>query len=268
MTTRTTRFSEIPGLPGVTVVRHEGATPTGARHRHDSLCVGAVLSGERGVEQDGVLACAGPGEVLVIAPGRVHACPDRGGSRSVTVSIPPALLAGLGWELPPLPGPVADDPVLFGRVLALAELAEAPSPALEREAALLALLDALAAAAPGGDIEAGPEPEPDHVAAARRRIEERFADDLRLQDLARLAGCSPCRLNRAFARAVGMPPHEYQTALRVGEVKRLIRAGQGLAEAALAAGFFDQSHMARCFRRVMGMTPGTYARGLDRIGRE
>ena len=259
MTVRTTRFSEIPGLDGVTVVRHDGPTPTDARHRHDSLCVGAVLAGERAVAMDGRVFRAGPGEVLVIGPGRVHACPNLGESRSVTVSVPPALLDRLGWGNPALPGPVADDPVLFGRVLALADLAGTPSAGLEREAALIALLDALGT---GGGPGPEPDPEPEHVAAARQWIEERFAEDVRLDDLARLAGCSPCRLNRAFARAVGMPPHEYQTGLRVREVKLRLRSGESQVEAALAAGFFDQSHMARCFRRVMGMTPGTYARGL------
>jgi AraC-like DNA-binding protein len=74
---------------------------------------------------------------------------------------------------------------------------------------------------------------------------------------------SPCRLNRCFAREVGMPPHEYQTLLRVRAVKAAIAGGAGLAEASAAAGFFDQSHMTRCFRKVVGMTPGVWARGAS-----
>jgi AraC-like DNA-binding protein len=52
--------------------------------------------------------------------------------------------------------------------------------------------------------------------------------------------------------------------LRVGAVKAAIAAGAGLAEASAAAGFFDQSHMTRCFGRVVGMTPGVWARGIGK----
>ena len=111
---------------------------------------------------------------------------------------------------------------------------------------------------------AGPgfRPEPDKVAEIRRCLETRYAEDMPLAELARLAGCSPCHLNRIFVRAVGMPPHEYQSLQRVRRVKECLREGRTLAESAAEAGFADQSHMSRCFRKTMGMTPGTFERGL------
>lgn len=45
-------------------------------------------------------------------------------------------------------------------------------------------------------------------------------------------------------------------------VKAGIRMGPGLAASAAEAGFSYQSHMNRCFRKVMGMTPGTFAAGV------
>ena len=256
-----TEFREIPGLEGVSVVRHSGPPPTGARHRHDSLCLGAVLAGERTVVVDGEPLEAVAGEVLVLGPGLVHACADRGESRYVMVSVDPAWFARFGLAPAAFGQPVLDDPALFARITSLADLADGSGSPLERESALLALLEPLS-----GDPEGHGDgrPEPERIRTVRERLESDFAEDLRLDALAGLAGCSPCRLNRTFCAAVGMPPHEYQSMLRVREAKRLIREGASLAEAALGAGFSDQSHMTRRFRQFMGMTPGTFARGLGR----
>jgi AraC-like DNA-binding protein len=263
MAKKTTEFREIPGLKGVSVVRHHGPPPTGARHRHDSLCLGAVLAGERAVTVDGVSHAAGTGEVLVLGPGLVHACEDRGESRYVMVSVAPDWFARLGLEPVATGPPVRDDPDLFARITALADLADGPGSPLERETALLSLLQPLSGG--HGDGEGG-LPEPERIRTVRERLESGFAQDLSLDALARLAGCSPWRLNRTFSAAVGMPPHEYQSMLRVREVKRLIREGISLTDAALEAGFSDQSHMTRSFRKFMGMTPGTFAKGLGPAG--
>ena len=113
----------------------------------------------------------------------------------------------------------------------------------------------------GGVVEAE-DGAPDRILAVRRHLEERAEEDVPLEVLARLAGCSPWRLNRVFSRAVGMPPHEYQAMQRVRRVTASIRNGNNLAESAAEAGFFDQSHMTRCFRKFMGMTPGVFAAGV------
>ena len=258
-----TEFHEIPGLEGVSVLRHNGLPPIGTRHWHDSLCLGAVLAGERIVVVDGARHTAGAGEVLVLGPGLVHACADQGESRYVMVSVDPAWFARLGLTPAAFQQPVLDDPALFARITSLADMADGFGSPLERESALLALLEPLSGVP---EDEGDKTPEPERIRTVRERLESSFAEDLSLDALARLAGCSPCRLNRAFRAATGMPPHEYQSMLRVREVKRLIREGISLAEASLKAGFSDQSHMTRRFRQFMGMTPGTFAKGLERTG--
>jgi len=258
MARSTTEFTEIPGLDGVSVVRHCGDSPTEARHMHASLCVGAVLSGRRELLLDGVRHRAGAGDVLVIPPGTAHACPCAGECAYLMVSIPVSLLERFGLAVKGCAAPVMDDPALFGAVRKVAGMAALSASRLERQAALLGLVSRCAEEAQG---ERG-TPEPEGVAAARRCLETRFAEDLPLGELACLAGCSPCRLNRVFASVVGMPPHAYQVLQRVRRVKECIRSGLGLAGSAAEAGFADQSHMSRCFRKVMGMTPGKFARGL------
>jgi len=49
---------------------------------------------------------------------------------------------------------------------------------------------------------------------------------------------------------------------QLDQVRRLISSGAGLADAALAAGFADQSHMSRLFKRAYGPAPGRWATAL------
>lgn len=259
MTLGITEFTEIPGLDGVSIVRHRGDSPTEARHMHASLCVGAVLSGCRELVLEGVRHAARPGNVLVIPPETVHACPRAGECEYFMVSIPVLFLKRLGLTVGGDLEPVVDDPLHFGIVQRLADMAAQPFSRLERVAVLLELVSPLCTERPD---RGRAQPLPDRVDGVRRCLETRFAEDVPLGELAGLAGCSPCRLNRVFASAVGMPPHQYQTLQRVWRAKECIREGFSLAESAAEAGFADQSHMSRCFKRIMGMTPGRFASGL------
>ncbi|HYM70106.1 MAG TPA: helix-turn-helix transcriptional regulator, partial [bacterium] len=65
-------------------------------------------------------------------------------------------------------------------------------------------------------------------------------------------------LCRTFHREVGLPPHAYQTQVRVERARSLLRNGVPIAEAAAAVGFYDQAHLTRQFKRVIGVTPGQY----------
>jgi len=54
-----------------------------------------------------------------------------------------------------------------------------------------------------------------------------------------------------------MPPHTFQIRVRVERTKALIRVGAPLVHA--EAGFADQSHFIRHFKKTLGITPGQYA---------
>lgn len=263
MTEYLTEYTEIPGLDGVSVVRHAGLPPTGARHAHQSVCVGAVLSGVRQVSVAGTLHTVSAGQVMVIPPSLAHACLDSGPSEYVMASISPASFDQAGMDPQDVCGSwtVLDDPVRFRDILRLADMGMNPASRLERQAALLEVMAPLCSGR--GDLGQDSS-EPERIAGIRRHLEEHFDRDVPLKELADMAGCSPWRLNRVFALAVGMPPHEYQAMQRVRRVKECIRDGKSLAESAAEAGFSDQSHMTRCFRKVMGMTPGVFAAGSGR----
>ena len=63
---------------------------------------------------------------------------------------------------------------------------------------------------------------------------------------------------RRFKKAYGTTPHDWLLQRRADRARGLIRQGLGLAEAASATGFADQSHMTRVFVRRFGFTPGAW----------
>ncbi|MHB8521097.1 MAG: helix-turn-helix domain-containing protein [Limisphaerales bacterium] len=97
-------------------------------------------------------------------------------------------------------------------------------------------------------------------------VHERFAGEISLNQLASIAGLSPYHFARQFRRAAGLPPHEYVTRLRVERAKELLlRPFASLADVAVQAGFYDQSHLARHFKRRFSLTPMAFVRrALDR----
>jgi AraC-like DNA-binding protein len=83
---------------------------------------------------------------------------------------------------------------------------------------------------------------------------------LTLAAAARRLGASPEHLIRVFRAQYGVPPHRYLTSIRVDRARRLLLGGMRAVDAATAAGFYDQAHLTRHFRRVLGTTPTAFQR--------
>ncbi len=99
------------------------------------------------------------------------------------------------------------------------------------------------------------------VALARELAEDAFASPLTLNDVARQVGMHPAQLARDFRRAYGSTFGEYVRARRVAFAAAELRDRlRPLADISLAAGFCDQSHLTKAFRRVAGTTPGRFRR--------
>jgi AraC-like DNA-binding protein len=82
--------------------------------------------------------------------------------------------------------------------------------------------------------------------------------------LATMAGLSPFRLHHLFRQRTGLPPHAFLVQLRLRRARSLLEDGEPIAAAAAAAGFVDQSHLSRLFKRFMGVPPGLYRRQMLR----
>lgn len=89
----------------------------------------------------------------------------------------------------------------------------------------------------------------------------RLDREIRLPELAETLGCTQFHLIRLFRTHKSMTPHAFLLQLRLERARRLLSRGTAAAEAALAAGFSDQSHLTRKFKQRYGLTPSAYRAG-------
>ncbi|HEX7761174.1 MAG TPA: AraC family transcriptional regulator [Caulobacteraceae bacterium] len=239
------------------------------RHTHETFGIGLISGGAQASRSGRGMVEAGAGDVITVNPGEVHDGSPLGD-------------AGRSWRMLYLdPALVADSLGDIGEGRALAY--EFTQPVLRRpriaarftqlfftltkgagglavigwEEQLLALL---ADAMREGDRP--PEPAPPAIAAVRSMLDGDPAAPTTLSDMAQQCGLSRFQVLRGFERATGLTPHAYLIQRRVSLARRLIAEGLGLAEAAIASGFADQSHMTRVFVRRHGITPGAFAAAL------
>ncbi len=101
---------------------------------------------------------------------------------------------------------------------------------------------------------------PRSLARVKDYIEAHLADPLRVDELSAIAGLSPFHFSRVFRETVAETPHAYVTRLRIEHAARLIKENRlPLAQISASAGFSSQSHLARRFRELMGVSPAVYA---------
>jgi AraC-like DNA-binding protein len=248
---------------GVEAVAADSAHAFG-RHMHEDFGIGLIERGAQKSASGRGTVEAGAGDVITVNPGEVHDGKpfDATGRRWRMLYVAPArvrdaardVASGADFEFT---APVIRDAVLAACFRALFEAATTgDGGALQSESALLALMARL--------LQPVQRERPALVAGivtARERMDDDPATAQTLAGLAAEAGLSRYQFLRAFTRLTGLPPHAYLLQRRVQSARRLVRGGMGLADAAAASGFADQSHMTRCFVRSFGLTPGAFARG-------
>lgn len=270
------RFWRDPDLGDLELLTASYVTHRFSRHSHEGYALGVIECGVESFDYLGATHHAPARRIVVVHPGEVHTghAGTEAGWRYRMLYPDPALILRAQAELtgsarialPFFPDPVIRDPDLAVRLDSLHRRLEAGAPRLERESRLLWFLAELVSR------HAGRRPEPlkaagDWPAVARVRDYLETAPDLpvSLNSLAELAGLPAIRLLRQFRRRYGLPPHAYQVQQRVLRAKRLLSAGETIAEVAAAAGFSDQSHLTRQFKRIVGVTPGQYRDGGSKI---
>lgn len=98
------------------------------------------------------------------------------------------------------------------------------------------------------------------------RLQKMPEETFSLSSLAASAGYTPWHFLRLFQREAGLAPHAYQICCRLRLARFLLREGRRTADVAACAGFFDQSHLHRIFRRHHGLTPSEFRRSSNRLG--
>ncbi|MCI0386811.1 AraC family transcriptional regulator [Streptomyces sp. CNQ085] len=156
--------------------------------------------------------------------------------------------------------PVLDDPLLRRRIHQLHLTLEDQGDELEAES-MLALVSERLRDHLHRRVEDRAQVQDSGIAhRLRELLDERFVQGISLQEASETLHVHPAHLVRVFSRELGMGPHQYLIGRRVDLARRLLLRGMAPRLAAAAAGFYDQSHFNRHFKRFLGISPGRYAR--------
>ncbi|GCE06749.1 helix-turn-helix domain-containing protein [Dictyobacter aurantiacus] len=162
-------------------------------------------------------------------------------------------------SLPHFPSQTFFDPSLSQAVYDLARRSQAPASRLQQEETLLHLVASLLLSH-AENARILPQSGREHPAIKHTKdyLQAHYAQEVSLQELGGLVHMSPFHLARVFRQAVGLPPHAYQTELRLARARTLLAQGYDVSFVASETGFFDQSHFTQQFKRRYLVTPGTY----------
>jgi AraC-like DNA-binding protein len=241
------------------------------RHTHDQYGIGVIDSGGHASWSGRGQVEAGPGQFICLNPVEVHdgrAIDRLSRSWRILYFDPGRLeetradvLEGAQSSAFTFASPVFPDEPLRRLFDVAFSLALTPSHSVPDDMASETAILSLTARLESHSTARTPH-EHGPVACIRRaqsRMDGDPAAPVTLAELARESGLSRYQLLRAFARQLGLTPHAYLLQKRIALARRLIRSGHELSEAAVLAGFYDQSHMTRCFVRHLGITPRRYA---------
>jgi AraC family transcriptional regulator of adaptative response/methylated-DNA-[protein]-cysteine methyltransferase len=99
------------------------------------------------------------------------------------------------------------------------------------------------------------------AAYIENRVAEEAEGPVTLDELARHCGVSPWHLQRQFKQTLGVSPRQYDDALRMKQLKRGLKRGDGVAAATFEAGYGSSSRVYERAMTALGMTPASYAKG-------
>jgi AraC-like DNA-binding protein len=262
---RWTRVAARPDLPldllDARFVHHRFAP-----HAHEEFSIGVCSEGVEVLDYRGTKWHAMPGTVVILEPGEPHtgysAIPEGFAYRAMYPAA--SLVAESGLADPHFPVPIVADPELAAALRAAHVALDTGADQIEAETRLTSgLATLLARHAEPGPRRSGPQPGHRVARATMARLADQLLDPPSLADIATEFGLSRFQLLRAFHAEVGMPPYAWLAQYRVNRARCLLVEGHRPAEAAALAGFADQAHLTRWFRRVVGVTPGSFRNSVQ-----
>jgi AraC-like DNA-binding protein len=242
-------------------------------HTHGGLMIGLIDSGTKSFMRQRTQFVAEPGSISIVNAGDLHTGSRAQGDelRYRALYIPVSVLtdaAGSSSANDP-PGfrfGVIHDQRLFSALSLMHASIIDRSSRLKREQLLLEAVHALVReyGSPWKPRDKSIADAPGPVRAAYAMIEAQFKEEISVSDVAMAVEISPYHLMRLFRRHVGIPMHALQTQLRVTLGKRLLHQGMPASEVALEVGFADQSHFSKRFKELVGASPVSYQRNMQR----
>ncbi|ESA36384.1 family transcriptional regulator [Leptolyngbya sp. Heron Island J] len=255
-------------LPGVELFEAQLHRHRFGKHFHEAYTIGFNESGQGCCQHHGEHHVLGSGSFNLINPGEIHtgqvASTEGWGFRNIYIEFSQIeqLLAQLDWSgqgIPYFKAPIFQKSCLQPIFYELFHCLTTSNSQLRQQSLLLELLSTLFQLNAERSVCVKPvKPESKAVAQVRTYLEDRYTENLSLDELAQLVNLNPYYLLRCFRQQVGCAPHQYQRHWQLGQAKRALQTTQPLAAIATDHGFYDQSHFNRAFKKTYGVTPGQY----------
>lgn len=250
-----------PGLERAEVYLSTAFEP----HRHDTYAIGITTAGVQTFRYRGSRQVCLPGQLHFLHPDEPHdgaAGTEDGFGYRIIYLAPELVRQALdGDALPFVANPVQPQTVTTRQVASFLDCIDEPIGDLARVEIAVAVADTLRMLSGRADQR-------------RVRIDNRSVELVRdyliahareqtpVSTLERIAGADRFTIARHFRRAFGTSPDRYRTMRRLSFARTAIETGVSLARAAADAGFADQSHMTRQFKKTYGLTPGHWAKAV------
>lgn len=272
----TVRFSRASDLENLEFLYATFITHSFPRHTHETFAIGVIERGVQATYYNGSTHIATSGDICLVNPGEVHTgfSPHESGW-TYRVFYPDATflqkvareISEHTGQLPHFPSPVIKDPHLSSRILSFLKTIGDSDVSLEKESLLLSVLAQMI------QRHANKREDPPLVRkkkgpAVKRALEyldANFTENVALSELSNIANVSQFHLLRLFRATVGLPPHAYLIQKRIDYARGLLSQCLPISEVALEAGFADQSHFTRRFKKIVGVTPGRYCRNSNSV---
>jgi AraC family transcriptional regulator len=225
-------------------------------------------SGDRWLDGKLKTEARNEGDIAIIPAGVSHRCIWNILSLFAIVAIDPAVLKQVGQDLVDpdrielIPHYMTEqDPPIQGIIAALRD--ELESPKIGGSLFVDSLKTALAIHLLRKYCTAPPQPRNYAGGLSKAKLQqvteyiaEHLDREVQLIELAAIVQISPYHFLRLFKNSLGMTPHQYILQRRIAKAKYLLLHSElSIAEVAAAAGFCDQSHLTRYFKRIVGVTP-------------
>jgi len=239
-----------------------------APHSHTQWSLGAITKGNSTFHYRDGDYLVGAGDLVLMNPGWVHACNpiENQPWAYLMMYVDATWLTNLRYQEGLLSAPwwqdistaIISDDTWYERYCRVAGcLLDSQRDLLDKETEVVQFLSDLMhqlASQPAEPMPQAPEAVKELVAY----LDNYAAEDVFLEELCARSGYSQGHLIRAFKQYFGLTPRAYLINRRVQYGQNELKNGKPIAEAALNAGFADQSHFQRTFKRLVAATPNQY----------
>lgn len=253
-------YHKLPILDGLELLDARHHALNFPFHTHNTFNITLVLGQTFSTRLSDRLLHSPAGTITITNPGEVHAtvCDNKIGSSFFTFYVPPDVLKKLNNKNPVyFENKIISDPSIFRQFHELSQNFNYASGKSEKMLlhVLRQLVDTYATGSPDADKRT-------HL--FRNFLEEDNLEKFSLENTARRFGLDKYKFLRLFKQYTGLTPNNYIILKRIEKSKALLQTPDDLLSIALEAGFYDETHFGKHFKRITGVTPMAYRNAMLR----